>query len=633
MNQYDVVILAGGFGTRMSKRFPDVPKALIPVCGSSMLEHQINECKKYGYKNILILVHFDYEKIIQFIGNGSKYDVNISYHIEKIPLGTGGALFEVKQDLAQSFLVLYADVFIDVNINKFKNFHKLNNSDISIVVHPNNHPYDSDLVEIDGLNRVKSFKPHPHNKDDLVGNQVNAAMYFFEKKIFDNYQPDLLKFDIAQDLFPDLLKLGKNIYGYNTVEYLKDMGTPDRLDMVEKELKNGIVKSRSDTTNRLAIFIDRDGTINKEKGFINSPNLIELLPGASSAIADINKSIYLSICVTNQPVIARGDCTLDELKKIHIKLEKLLGQEGAYLDRLYFCPHHPDRGYKNEIKELKIICNCRKPNTGLIDKAVSELNIDLMNSWMIGDRTADIRLAKNLNLFSALVLTGDAGKDFKHKARPDFIANDLRHAVNFILSSFASKKYEIEKIVDNLKSRRFILLGGLSRAGKTSLAGILKNFLRQNSKNTHIVELDRFLKPDRIIDDKFRENYNFDMVVELINCFLKNEEFRYTDYGYNHKDNQIIEYDNVLFQKDDFVIIDGNFSFDIAEIVHDSCLKIYVDIDEEIRFERFIEKYSASSHKLNIDEINILWQKRAKVEDVMIKENKANSDIIFNWIS
>jgi D,D-heptose 1,7-bisphosphate phosphatase len=130
-------------------------------------------------------------------------------------------------------------------------------------------------------------------------------------------------------------------------------------------------------------------TINVSKGFISKAKDLELLPGAAEAIRGINNSGYLAIVITNQPVIARGEASLEDLEEIHNKLETDLGRAGAYLDDIFFCPHHPDKGFPGERPEYKIDCSCRKPKPGLFFQAAKKYNIDLSQSYMIGDEEKD----------------------------------------------------------------------------------------------------------------------------------------------------------------------------------------------------------------------------------------------------
>ena len=168
------------------------------------------------------------------------------------------------------------------------------------------------------------------------------------------------------------------------------MGTPDRYYETETDIKSGKVHARNLSQKQKAVFLDRDGTINKSNGFITKPEQFKLIPGVAEAIKKINKSGYLTIIVTNQPVIARGDCTFEELELIHQKMETELGKQGAFIDGIYFCPHHTDKGFEGERPEYKCNCDCRKPKPGLLLKAASDFNIDLAQSYMVGDGKNDI---------------------------------------------------------------------------------------------------------------------------------------------------------------------------------------------------------------------------------------------------
>jgi D,D-heptose 1,7-bisphosphate phosphatase len=176
------------------------------------------------------------------------------------------------------------------------------------------------------------------------------------------------------------------------------MGTPDRYYEVEKDNRQGKVKARNLGRRQKAVFLDRDGTVNQYVGFLTSANQFELIPQVADAIKLINQSGYLTIVVTNQPVIARGECTWDGLQHIHQKMETELGRSGAYLDAIYVCPHHPDKGFVGERPAYKVVCNCRKPKSGLLLQAAADFNIDLSQSFMIGDSDNDIEAGRNAGL-------------------------------------------------------------------------------------------------------------------------------------------------------------------------------------------------------------------------------------------
>ncbi len=195
--------------------------------------------------------------------------------------------------------------------------------------------------------------------------------------------------DLDRQMLKPLSGTGK-MYCYDSPEYVKDMGTPERYMAVCEDFKSGKVTTRNLKNKQKAIFLDCDGVINKYVGFLTDINDFELEDGVTDAIRKINESEYLAIVVTNQPVIARGEVTYEELSAIHNKMETLLGKEGAYLDTIYYCPHHPHKGYDGEIPELKIECDCRKPKPGMLIRAEEEFNIDLSKSWIIGDGENDV---------------------------------------------------------------------------------------------------------------------------------------------------------------------------------------------------------------------------------------------------
>lgn len=408
-----VVISAGGKGTRISSIASDIPKPMIKIAGMPVLEHEINCLKKQGFDDIIITVSHLGNVIMDYFGDGSKispvtgkpFGVNIEYFYEEIPLGTAGALFKLKDKLTEDFLLLNADAIFDIDFNRFVNFHKNSGKLVTLFTHPNNHPYDSGLIITDKNNIVKQWLAKEDERPEYYKNRVNAGLHVVS--------PKLLQLDIKTpkiDLDRQLLKVMANrglVIAYDSPEYVRDMGTPERYFRVEKDFKEGIVQSKNLNEKQKAIFLDRDGTINKYKGFIKNIEDIELLPGVAEAIKKINEMGYLAIIVTNQPVIARGEVTVEQLEEMHNKIETLLGHEGAYIDGLYYCAHHPDKGYEGEIPELKIQCDCRKPKPGMLIRAAEDYNIDLENSWMIGDTKNDVLAGKNAGCKTALISNKD----------------------------------------------------------------------------------------------------------------------------------------------------------------------------------------------------------------------------------
>ena len=413
------VIMAGGRGTRIASVANDVPKPMINICGKPILEHQIDNLKACGLTDIILVIGYLGEKIKDYFGDGSRFGVCIEYFIEDHPLGTAGALFKMPQ-LTEDFLLLCGDVIIDVDFNRFIAFHKEKKAWASLVAHPNGHPYDSSLLvtEIEAPKMAGGMPVDTHRvicwmaKEDerlYYKNRVNAGIELISpellKETMKNFVPRHPETPDKIDLDRDVLKINigsGRIYAYDTPEYVKDMGTPDRFFEVENDIKTGKVHAHNLKNRQKAIFLDRDGTINKMVGFITKPEQFELLPGVAKAIKAINKSGYLAIVITNQPVIARGDCTFEQLQTIHNKMETELGKEGAFVDAIYVCPHHTDKGFSGERPEYKCDCDCRKPKPGLLLQAAKDFNIDLSQSYMIGDSDGDVRAGENAGVKEAI---------------------------------------------------------------------------------------------------------------------------------------------------------------------------------------------------------------------------------------
>lgn len=398
-----VVITAGGKGTRIREISGEIPKAMIPVLEKPVLEYQVELSKRYGFTDFLFLTGHLGEQIEKYFGNGSRLGVTVDYYHEDIPLGTAGAFKEVAHLLTEDFWVFYGDTIMDIDMLRMLDFHRQQQADATLFLHPNDHPFDSDLVDIDENHRVTAFYPKPHHDHRYYRNLVNAALYILSPKILE-YIPKGKSSDFGKNVFSKALENNTDFCGYISPEYVKDMGTPSRYEDVCNDVTSGKVARLNIKNHRPAVFLDRDGVISKEVDLLAHPDQLELIPGAAEAIKKINKSGYLAVIVTNQPVIARNLCSLDDLRQIHNKLETLLGKEHAYVDAIYFCPHHPDKGYPEERKEYKIDCNCRKPNPGMLLNAKRDLNIDMSQSIIIGDREIDAEAGNNAGVKQTFVI-------------------------------------------------------------------------------------------------------------------------------------------------------------------------------------------------------------------------------------
>ncbi len=403
------VIMAGGKGTRISSIASDIPKPMIKIDNKPVLEHEIECLKEQGFTDIIITVSHLSDVITEYFGDGNKvspatqkpFGVHIEYFYEEKPLGNAGALFYLKEKLRDDFLLLNADSLFNIDFNRFVSFHNKHKGLATIFTHPNSHPYDSGLVFANNKDCVINWLSKEDKRPNFYKNRVNAGLHIISPTLLtQTFTTE--KIDLDRQILKPLAGTGK-LFCYDSPEYVKDMGTPERFQAVCNDFKSGIVRAKNLTNKQKAIFLDRDGTINKYVGFLRDINQFELLPQTAKAIQMINKSGYLAIVITNQPVIARGEVTIEELTEIHNKMETLLGNEGAYLDAIYYCPHHPDKGYEGEIADLKINCDCRKPKPGLLLQAAKDFNIDLSSSWMIGDGENDVKAGNAAGCKTALI--------------------------------------------------------------------------------------------------------------------------------------------------------------------------------------------------------------------------------------
>lgn len=434
------VILVGGRGSRLKKILKGNPKPLVPILGTPLLEHQVNILIHNKVDKVFLLADYKSDLIKKFM---EKKFPKLNFEIlvdGDVPLGNGGALLKHINKLPNHFYLLYGDTYFSIDLILLSEFHFEKKSCLTLFTHPNSHPYDSDLVVVRENNRVVDIEGYPHPKNFTSQNLVNAALYVVDKTSLTNLSIEKNKpYDFAKEIIQKIIKNYRNVYSYKSKEYIKDCGTPERLLKIENDIMSGKVAALNKKQKTPTIFLDRDGTIIENVPHLNNISQVKFIPGVKEAIKSLNDSGYLTVIVTNQPVIARGELTIEGLNQIHDFIEWELGKSGAYIDLIKYCPHHPDKGFENEVSELKIKCECRKPSVSLFKESNHELNIDKFNSWIIGDSTADIEAGKVYGINTVLVKTGFAGKDMKYSSLPDYQMENLPEAINFILNNSNKK--------------------------------------------------------------------------------------------------------------------------------------------------------------------------------------------------
>lgn len=435
------VIMAGGKGTRLASITKNVlPKPMVPIKGRPLLEWQLDQLKRYGIHRITMIVGFLGEKIMEYFGDGSKFDCEIDYIVEEEPLGTAGAFYYLKEKLVgEEFLLVFGDVFFDIHIQRMIDFHHEKNAMVTLFAHPNSHPFDSDLIVAREDGRVIGFDSKNNVRDYYYDNQVNAGFYVVNAALCEKIAAPV-KTDFEKEVLAVMVAGGEDVYAYISPEFIKDVGTVERIQKTIEDLDSGFIARKNLEYKQRAIFLDRDGTLNELNGFVKNADEFLLLDCAIPAIQMINSSGFLAIVLTNQPVIARGEASFEDIENVHKKMKTLLGREGAFIDDLFFCPHHPDKGFEGEVPELKMDCECRKPKTGMVMEAAKKYNLDLSHCYMVGDMTMDLEMGRNAGITTVLVETGQAGEDGKYSKDSDITAKDVLHAVKEIIKREAKNE-------------------------------------------------------------------------------------------------------------------------------------------------------------------------------------------------
>lgn len=427
------IIQAGGAGTRLKSITGDLPKPMVSINGKPILEWQILSLKQSGIVDVTVVISKNGNAIKEYFKDGKDFGVKIRYIVEEIPLGTAGGLYFAKEFIKDDFFLVFGDLMLDIDWERYRDYALSKKALLVPLAHPNSHPFDSDLLVTDESNKILRIDSKHNVRDYYYKNLTNAGIYWCDHNILELID-EPKKIDFEKEILTSTIERGA-AFVYKSSEYVKDCGTPDRYYSVENDCKNGIISAKRLSNKQKAIFLDRDGTINVFGDFVRDASKLELIDVAPEAIKLIDESEYLPIVITNQPVIARGETTFDELARIHNKMEVLLGEKNAYLTDIYFCPHHPDSGYEGEVKELKIVCDCRKPKIGMLLKAAHEYNIDLSKSWFIGDTSQDVQTGINAGCKSIKVTSGDPRPNRKYEnAVPDYVANDILEAVKLILN-------------------------------------------------------------------------------------------------------------------------------------------------------------------------------------------------------
>ena len=424
-NGMKIFINTGGKGTRLHPLTYNIPKPMVPVGGKPVLAHLVDWGKQNGANEFVFLNGHLHRMIEDYFKNGEKFGVKIVHSNEPKPLGSGGPIKYAEKHIDGPFALINGDSICRVDLKKMTEVHNKAvkaGAIMTVFLHESDHARDSDVLKIDENNRVIKFiSKHDDHTD--AGNLTNAGLAIIEPRVLK--YADKENFTFETYLYPKLLKAGEFIYGYVSNDYLKDMGTIERLKKVESYLLSESAKTK-------AVFLDRDGVINESVEFLCEEKDLKFSQSALDGLKQLSKTDYLLIIVTNQPAIARGVCAEEEYKKFEKYYLERLREDGIRIDDVFYCPHHPTAGKG----EYKTECDCRKPKPGLLAKANEKYNIDFSKSFIIGDSRSDIKAGAAAGCKTILVQTGNAGQggNTELDVKSDYVAKDLGEAVKIILS-------------------------------------------------------------------------------------------------------------------------------------------------------------------------------------------------------
>jgi D-glycero-D-manno-heptose 1,7-bisphosphate phosphatase len=367
------IILAGGIGSRLGDLTADTPKPALDVAGRPFLAYLLWNLKRHGIFRVLLSVGYLADRIMKVMGDGSALGVDITYVVEAERLGTGGGLRNAAKHLDNEFLVLNGDTLFDFN------YHDL-------PLH-----LDTDCLGVMALRRVEDVSRYGSARvendkilsfDEKSGTGpgfISGGVYLLRKAVL-NLLPEGAS-SIEHDLFPQLAK-GRQLAGAVYDGYFLDIGLQVTLAAAQTELPAWQKKP--------VAFFDRDGVLNLDRGYVHKPEDFNWQPDAREAVKLLNDSGYLVMLVTNQSGIGRGYYDESTFHSLTVWIQEQLSERGAHLDDVFFCPHHPTAG----LGKFLCDCDCRKPNSGMIDQACATWEINMTRSFVVGDSENDMDLAK-----------------------------------------------------------------------------------------------------------------------------------------------------------------------------------------------------------------------------------------------
>lgn len=367
-----VLILVGGFGTRLQKVVSDVPKPMAPIAGRPFLEYQIEYLKRQGFTKFTFLTGYMSEVIESHFGDGRKFGVEVDYSVEKEPMGTGGAIrMAMENSKDDSFIAMNGDSLFATDYNRFVD---LAEGRLSIAL-----KYSTDLsrygaVEIDDQSRITSFK---EKSAEAVDGYLNAGTYFIPRSAILHFPKG--KFSIETEVFRPLAER-KGLFGVPCGGKFVDIGTPESFAWAQDHMPQWLREEFHP-----CLFLDRDGTLIEHVNYLHKPEDVRLVPQVVEMIREAKAAGWYCAVVTNQSGVGRGMFKIEDCDRVHSYIDEQLAKSGLKIDSWKACYSHPTEG-NGEYKRSSLL---RKPGPGMLLEICEELPIDLRQSLMVGDNSTD----------------------------------------------------------------------------------------------------------------------------------------------------------------------------------------------------------------------------------------------------
>lgn len=359
------VILAGGVGTRLRPLTNNMPKPMVLMNNRPFLEYLIEMLKENGILNIVLLLGYLPDKIIDYFGDGSRFGVKIEYSVGDVSFETGKRIKTAERLVDDYFLLMYCDNYWPLNIKKLVDFYNKHKCMVSVTVYTNKDKITKNNILIDEKGFVVRYDK---SRKDANLNGVDIGFFIIDKEIF-GFMPNT-NFSFEKEVLPRLIAR-RQLKAFFTDHRYYSIGNLERLPVTEEYLKP-----------KRIIILDRDGVINKKPAkadYVKKWEEFEFLPGAIDAVKMLNERGFSIFIITNQAGIARKLMTESDLRNIHHSMKNEMETKGAKIERIYYCPHGWDEG-----------CECRKPKAGMFYEVARDYNINLTKTVFIGDDERDL---------------------------------------------------------------------------------------------------------------------------------------------------------------------------------------------------------------------------------------------------